>query len=218
MVKMSTFTELNETTFSGTNDYICGYQSDLATTASNFRIKADDFLTWTEANIKHSDIASTAITSYLATMTFVGFNSADNANKEITFANILTSLESTSGLNLDSMYDSAGNHILSTRKGAIVSLTDSTGGTGTDTLNGYTITGVTDSTGGSTADATLAACTDTTATDQSATINANFAKVAVALNAIVSALNGDNDVSSLRDKIEEILLILRPTTGHALIS
>ncbi len=173
MPKMSEFTELDETTFDGSTDYMTGYQSDDATATSNYRILGDDLALW---------------------------------------------LEGTSGLDLDHMYDSAGNHILSTRKSAIVSLTDSTGGTGTDTLSGYTIDGVTDSTGGTTTDAVLAACTDTTATDQSGTINNNFAKVAVCLNAIISALESNSDMSSVRDKIEEILLMARPTTGHGLIS
>jgi hypothetical protein len=209
------YTEKTDATFAGGLEIILNDRTD-ATEAGYCYVTGDDFKTWLLANASIAGFTLTNKTSYEAGIYFTGHNGTTNI--KVTLPNLVTMLESTSGLNLDSMYDSAGNHILSTRKGAIVSLTDSTGGTGTDTLNGYTITGVTDSTGGSTADTTLAACTDTTATDQSATINANFAKVAVALNAIVSALNGDNDVSSLRDKIEEILLILRPTTGHALIS
>ena len=206
MPKMSEFTELDASSFNGATDYLVGYQSDDATATSNCRIAGNDYLTWIEANISHSDIASTPISTYLATMTFVGFDSADSANKEITFANLLTSLESTSGLDLKNMYYEGTTQILAGgQQAAITALTDSTGGTPSDTISGYTVSGVTDSTGGSTADAVLGACTDTTATDQSGTINDNFAKVAVCLNAIVSALNGDNDLSSVTAKINGLI-------------
>lgn len=208
------YTEKTSSTFDGALEFILNDRSD-ATEAGYCYVTGNDYLTWIKANIKHTDIAATAINTYLATMTFVGFDSSGGANKEITFANLLTSLESADGLDLDKMYASDGKQILSTRKSAIVSLKDSTGGMGTDTLNGYTITGVTDSTGGTTSP--TATLVDVGATYSQANINDNFATIATALNAIVSALNGDNDVSSLRDKIEEILGTLRVTGGHKLI-
>jgi hypothetical protein len=95
MAKMSTFTELDETTFSGTNDYICGYQSDLATTASNFRIKADDFLLWSVANMNIATIDARAVTVYDANNYLVGFDSTSADTIKINLDNLLACISDT---------------------------------------------------------------------------------------------------------------------------
>lgn len=161
--------------------------------------------------------------TYLATGYIAGYDSSGVKNIRTSLPDFVTLMkgkleDATVGLDLDAMYDSNGNHILSTRKGAIISITNSTGTVGGDEIFGYTLSSLTDSTGGSTSDLVLATCGDTSASDQSTIINDNFAKTAFALNAIVTALNGSVDSASLRDKIEEILVTLRDTTGHGLIS
>ena len=212
MATYEDYTEKTELTFDGTYQLIGNDPSD-ATERGYWYISADDFQSYlqTEFNIKDMDL--TAQPTYEALLYFVGSNGT--INKKMTLPKLIEVLtETTNGLNLDTMFDSAGNNILSTRKGAIVSFTDSTGGTGSDTLAGYTITALTDSSTG-TPTTTL---NNVTATFSQTILNDNFATIATALNALATALNGDNDVSSISDKIEELLLRLRPTSGHGLIS
>lgn len=95
--------------------------------------------------------------------------------------------------------------VVGAQESAIISITDSTGVTHDDTIEDASLT---DSSGG-VADGTVSAVGDTSAADESATINDNFAEV---LSSIQKLENNDSDLSA---KIEEILVALR---NHGLIA
>ena len=205
MAKMSDFTLLTNLTLSSANDYIVGYQADLTSAAINFRISIAHFLTYLYATLTLADITTAEVTTYLSTLNFIGYDSADSSNKRITFADLKTSLESTTGLDLREMNANSIKILAGGQQAAVAALTDNTGGTAGNTVSGNNVAEVTDSTGGSTANTTLGAVGDTSAGDESGNINDNFAKVAVCLNALVTALNNGNDLASVTAKVNALI-------------
>jgi len=209
-------TLLTNTDFNGANCRIYGYDYTDITTTSDWIITGNEFLLWSVAHMNIAAITARAVTAYDTDNYLVGFDSVTSDTIKISLDNLADILEAdATGMDLDAMFDSAGNHILSTRKGAIISLVNSTGTVGIDTLNGYTIDDIVDSTTGTpSATQTLV---DVTATFDQTILNNNFATIATSLNQIQAALTTNADVASLRDKAEEILAILRATGGHGLI-
>ena len=97
-INISTISLTDKSTYEAT-DYLVGYSA----TEGNIKVTMPNLVNIIEGNIKQSDITSAAYTEYLATLNFMCFNSADSSNKKMTFADMKTSLESTTGLDLRNM-------------------------------------------------------------------------------------------------------------------
>lgn len=138
-------------------------------------------------------------------------------NDDGTFKANILDVDPAGNLNIAGTYKIDGSTVVSNQQAAIASLTDNTGASPGNNIDGIgVLTDLTDSTGATGLDASVDAVGDTSTSDQSSTINKNFAEIVAAIEALQAAVSTlrDND-SSTADKSNAILAALR---AHGLIA